>query len=116
MRPWGMIGVGAIGIKILIKEEVDLLCMIDNAFTQGFDHIREGSPPEDFGETKVSGTCLNFAVADGHGNSNCTRSRIDSKTACHVAIKVFESFAKGVTEHAMESMLLGIEADIRKVI
>ena len=93
-----------------------MLYMIDNAFAQGYDHVREGSPREDFGETKVTESFRIFAVADGHGDSNCPRSNIGSETACHVAVNALESFAKGVTEHAMESMLLGTEADQRKFI
>lgn len=93
-----------------------MLYMIDNAFAQGYDHIREGSPREDFGETKVTESFRIFVVADGHGDSNCPRSSIGSESACRVAVNALESFANSVTEHAMESMLLGTEADRRKVI
>lgn len=93
-----------------------MIHMIDNAFAQGYDHLREGSPREDFGETKVTESLRIFAVADGHGDSNCPRSNIGSETACHVAVNALESFATGVKEHAMESMLLGTEADQRKLI
>jgi len=44
-----------------------MIHMIDNAYIQGYSHIQEGSPREDFGETKVTESCRIFAVADGHG-------------------------------------------------
>ncbi|HQJ90585.1 MAG TPA: protein phosphatase 2C domain-containing protein [Paludibacteraceae bacterium] len=93
-----------------------MIHMIDNAYIQGYSHIQEGSPREDFGETKVTESCRIFAVADGHGDSNCPRSNFGSEAACHVAIKALESFANSITENAMEPILLGTEADRRKVI
>jgi hypothetical protein len=80
--------------------------MIDNAFARGYDHIKENSPREDFGETKVTDSCRIFAVADGHGDSNCPRSSFGSETACHVAIAGLEHFAKEIAENSLGAEII----------
>jgi hypothetical protein len=85
--------------------------MIDNAFARGYDHIKENSPREDFGETKVTGSCQIFAVADGHGDSNCPRSSFGSETACHTALAALAQFYKDIAESGLEGEVIALGSE-----
>lgn len=80
----------------------ELIC----ASTQGADHIKHGIPCEDYGQVFESELCKIFAVADGHGDSNCPRSQFGSKTACELAISEMEKFCSDIKENAWESKIL----------
>lgn len=80
----------------------ELIC----ASTQGADHIKHGIPCEDYGQVFKSELCKIFAVADGHGDSNCPRSQFGSKTACELAISEMEKFCSDIKENAWESRIL----------
>lgn len=80
----------------------ELIC----ASTQGADHIKHGIPCEDYGQVFESELCKIFAVADGHGDSNCPRSQFGSKTACELAISEMEKFCSDIKENAWESRIL----------
>lgn len=84
-----------------------MLDMFD-AFTRGYDHIKENSPREDFGETKVFDSCQIFAVADGHGDSNCPRSSFGSETACHITVAALKQFYRDIAESGLESEVIGL--------
>lgn len=77
-----------------------------SASTQGFDHIKHGIPCEDFGEVFDSEFCKIFAVADGHGDTNCPRSRFGSETACKIAISEMKQFSFDIMKNAWESRIL----------
>lgn len=79
----------------------ELIC----ASTQGADHIKHGIPCEDYGQVFESEFCKIFAVADGHGDSNCPRSQFGSKTACELAISEMEKFCSDIKENAWESKI-----------
>jgi len=83
-----------------------LLYMINDAFARGYDHIKEKSPREDFGETKTTDSCRIFTVADGHGDSNCPRSSFGSEIACHTAIVALERFSKDIAENGLEDEVI----------
>ena len=80
----------------------ELIC----ASTQGADHIKHGMPCEDYGQVFESELCKIFAVADGHGDSNCPRSQFGSKTACELAISEMEKFCSDIKENAWESRII----------
>jgi len=87
--------------------------MIDNAFTEGYDHIKDrvkegkdGTAREDFGKTAVTELCKIFAVADGHGDSNCPRSGFGAETACHIAVSALEKFCKDIAESNLEDEVI----------
>ena len=80
----------------------ELIC----ASTQGADHIKYGIPCEDYGQVFESELCKIFAVADGHGDSNCPRSQFGSKTACELAISEMEKFCSDIKENAWESRII----------
>jgi hypothetical protein len=80
----------------------ELIC----ASTQGADHIKHGIPCEDYGQVFESELCKIFAVADGHGDSNCPRSQFGSKTACELAISEMEKFCSDIKENAWESRII----------
>lgn len=76
------------------------------AGTQGADHIKHGIPCQDFGSFRESELCKIFAVADGHGDSNCPRSQIGSRNACEIALSKMETFCAAVRENGLEAELL----------
>lgn len=86
----------------------ELVC----ASTQGADHIKHGLPCEDFGQVFESEHCKIFAVADGHGDSNCPRSSFGSQTACEVAISELVTFCSDIMENAWESRILTAGKDL----
>ncbi|MBQ7503009.1 protein phosphatase 2C domain-containing protein [bacterium] len=76
------------------------------ARTQGADHIKHGIPCQDYGSCRESELCKIFAVADGHGDSNCPRSNIGSKKACEIALAKMETFCAGINDNGLEAELL----------
>lgn len=76
------------------------------AITQGASHIKSDIPCEDFGMISQTDNCLSFAVADGHGDSNCPRSQLGSCKACEIAIAELEAFNEGISDNAWEAELL----------
>lgn len=72
----------------------ELIC----ATTIGASHTKTGMPCEDFGLVKESDGCIVFAVADGHGDSNCPRSAYGSRRACEIACDELVRFAKDARE------------------
>lgn len=60
----------------------------------GSSHVKAGTEKEDYGAVHDGGFYQIFAVADGHGDSNCPRSNLGSKTACELAISELSSFAE----------------------
>lgn len=68
----------------------ELLC----TRTRGSSHIKNDTPCEDFGGVKAGEFYDVFAVADGHGDSNCPRSSLGSKLACDIAIAELSEFAE----------------------
>ncbi len=83
--------------------------LIDNAFARGYDHILQDGPREDFGLTYQSELYRIFAVADGHGDSNCPRSHIGSEYACNIAIDALKQFSQDIADNHLEALLLGKE-------
>ena len=86
----------------------ELIC----ASTQGSDHIKHGIPCEDYGLVFESELCKIFAVADGHGDSNCPRSQFGSKTACEIVISEMEKFCSDIRENAWESRVISPGKDL----
>ena len=86
----------------------ELIC----ASTQGADHIKHGIPCEDYGQVFESELCKIFAVADGHGDSNCPRSQFGSKTACELAISEMEKFCSDIKENAWESRIISLGKEL----
>lgn len=64
----------------------------------GSSHVKAGTEKEDYGEVHDGGFYQIFAVADGHGDSNCPRSSFGSKIACDLAISELSLFAKTLHE------------------
>ena len=69
---------------------------------QGASHIRKGTPREDYGATAHGPSFDVFAVADGHGDSNCPRSDIGSHFACDIAVEHLSSFAQSLRTTMLE--------------
>lgn len=90
----------------------ELIC----ASTQGANHIKHGLHCEDFGKVFESDSCKIFAVADGHGDSNCPRSQYGSKTACEIAVSEMEKFCSDIHENAWESRLLSDDKERESII
>ena len=86
----------------------ELIC----ASTQGADHIKHGIPCEDYGQIFESEFCKIFAVADGHGDSNCPRSQLGSKIVCELAISEMGKFCSDIKENAWECRLLSCGKDL----
>lgn len=76
------------------------------ASTQGSDHIKHNMPCEDFGLVHETDLCSVFAVADGHGDSNCPRSQFGSETACRIAVAEMEKFCEDIGNNEWDSRLL----------
>lgn len=64
---------------------------------QGFSHIRKDIPCEDFGKKQETDFCQIFALGDGHGDTNCPRSKIGSQYICEITIQELERFASDLT-------------------
>ena len=76
------------------------------ALTQGSDHIRHDIPCEDHGLVFESESCKIFAVADGHGDTNCPRSQLGSKFACEIAISEMKVFSTDIIDNSWEKKLI----------
>ncbi len=66
---------------------------------QGYAHIKKGIPCEDFGIKKETELCKVFALGDGHGDSNCPRSKKGSQYVCEIASEELVSFANDLAMH-----------------
>lgn len=73
---------------------------------RGASHIREGKTCEDAGLIRMDGRAIAFAIADGHGDSNCPRSALGSELAVEIAVGELLSFARSIEEEAWEERLL----------
>lgn len=62
----------------------------------GYNHQLNDMPCEDYGLINESDKGKIFAVADGHGDSRCIRSKEGSKIACEVAKKELSLFVEKV--------------------
>lgn len=63
---------------------------------QGAGHKKRGMPREDYGKSSFGSFFDVFAVADGHGDSNCPRSDLGSRFACEIAVDHLMSFAQSL--------------------
>lgn len=90
----------------------ELIC----ASTQGSDHIRRGIPCEDSGLVYESDACRIFAVADGHGDSNCPRSSFGSKAACEIAVSEMKEFCSAIMDNTWESRLFADNKDTESLV
>lgn len=72
----------------------------------GAGHIKKGQPCEDYSVSAENETCRIFVVADGHGDSNCPRSRLGSEYICRIALEDLTSFEKSVREQGWAYKLL----------
>ena len=86
------------------------------ATTQGSDHIKHGIPCEDSGLVFESESCRIFAVADGHGDSNCPRSQFGSNAACQIAASELNTFCSDIREHGWEAKLLSNDKDTERLV
>lgn len=73
-----------------LRMPYELLCVS----AIGSSHVGAGTVKEDFGAVYDGGFYQIFAVADGHGDSNCPRSFLGSEFACKFAISELSSFAE----------------------
>ena len=76
------------------------------ATVQGFEHIKHQIPCEDSGLIYETEYYRIFTVADGHGDSNCPRSKFGSETACRIAVEEMDRFSLDIQENGWESKLL----------
>lgn len=72
---------------------------------QGASHIKKGMPCEDYGLKYKTELSTSFAVADGHGDSNCPRSAIGAKYICEIATTELNKFAIDIKEANWSSKL-----------
>ena len=86
------------------------------ASTQGFSHVKHGIPCEDSGLVRESEFCRIFAVADGHGDSNCPRSKFGSDTACRITAAEMEIFCEDIRSNGWEDRLLSENRDAEDLI
>lgn len=63
---------------------------------QGASHIKKDMPCEDSGKIHSTEQFKIFALGDGHGDSNCPRSKIGSQYICDITIQELERFATDV--------------------
>lgn len=77
-----------------------------NVSIRGASHIRKNTPCEDFGASEITENCKIFAVADGHGATECFRSAIGSEYVCKAAMNALHTFALNIEENAWEDELL----------
>ncbi|MBR4940767.1 MAG: protein phosphatase 2C domain-containing protein, partial [Clostridia bacterium] len=82
---------------------------------RGASHIRKGTPCEDFGIKLDCGGIKIFAVADGHGDSNCLRSNIGSRYVCEIAAEELQTFALTLAEQGWEDRLFD-KAEARQLV
>ena len=63
---------------------------------QGYNHIKAGTPCEDFSNSyqDEAGRFYIAAVADGHGDPACFRSSYGSKTAACIAVEILREFGE----------------------
>lgn len=86
----------------------DLFCKS----VQGAGHIKKGMPCEDYGIKRETEICKMFALGDGHGDSNCPRSKMGSRYICEIAVDELVRFASDLSEHGWNSKLFNrAEAD-----
>lgn len=86
----------------------DLFCKS----TQGASHIKKGMPCEDYGIKRETEICKMFALGDGHGDSNCPRSKLGSRYICEIAADELVRFAGDLSEHGWNSRLFDhVEAE-----
>lgn len=78
----------------------------------GYNHQLKGLPCEDFGLVSELKKGKIFAVADGHGDTRCMRSKVGSQLACEVAERELALFAEKVTQEGKECLFDSKEADI----
>lgn len=71
----------------------------------GAGHIKKGQPCEDSSITLEDEVCKIFVVADGHGDSNCPRSKTGSEYICRIASEELKSFAGTIREQEWEQKL-----------
>ncbi|MBQ3080985.1 MAG: protein phosphatase 2C domain-containing protein [Clostridia bacterium] len=83
----------------------------------GASHISKNTPCEDFGLKAEGGEGKYkvFATADGHGDKNCTRSRIGSRLVCEIARDALLNFAECIEgENGIDALLTSKkEGDMR---
>ncbi len=79
---------------------------------QGAGHIKRGMPCEDYGIKRETEICKVFALGDGHGDSNCPRSKTGSRYICEIVADELVRFASDLFEHEWNSKLFNrAEAD-----
>lgn len=74
---------------------------------QGYNHIKAGTPCEDFSDSyqDEAGRFYIAAVADGHGDPACFRSSFGSKSAVTIAVEILKEFGEAYfQEHASASL------------
>lgn len=77
-----------------------------NVSTRGFSHIKKGTLCEDFGISQSFENAKIFAVADGHGASECFRSNIGSEFICKITMNSLQNFSRDIAENNLQNDLL----------
>lgn len=72
---------------------------------QGASHIKHDIPCEDSGLINNGETRKIFITADGHGDSNCPRSRFGADTICRVAAEKLDSFVGSIADEQWTQQL-----------
>lgn len=72
---------------------------------QGASHIKNDMPCEDSGKIHVTDFCKIFVLGDGHGDSNCPRSKIGSQYICDITVQSLEKFAFDIESLGWEEKL-----------
>lgn len=86
---------------------------------QGAGHLKYGIPRQDYGLKLQNEDCKIFVLGDGHGDSNCPRSDIGSKTLCEIAQNELAVFARELRQAHMEHKLFdkyAVEPIVRQLI
>ena len=86
---------------------------------QGAGHLKHGIPRQDYGLKLQNEDCKIFVLGDGHGDSNCPRSDVGSRTLCEIAVNELAVFAKEIKQAHMEDKLFDryeIESIVRQLI
>ncbi|WP_255910769.1 protein phosphatase 2C domain-containing protein [Ruminococcus sp. zg-924] len=83
---------------------------------RGYSHIKKDIPCEDYGMKRDLGTAKIFAVADGHGDSNCIRSSLGSQYICEVVCDELETFSKEIQQQNWDDLLLNDKHESNKII
>ncbi len=73
---------------------------------QGAGHIKHGTPCQDYGLKFQSEECKIFILGDGHGDSNCPRSDIGSRTLCEIALEELKVFAAELKRQDLSDELM----------